>query len=355
MATRTTTTSSKLTVSELDRPLYTVDELVHRRALDIPDAVAIGYPKEGLLDFEEHSFRAIDRYVDAAVQRLQELGISPAVGHVATLTLTFTDNKQDPASEQAPVVGILAQSGLHVAITIMALNRLGCAAFLISTRLASPAIIRLCDLANCSSMLTTPNFHPVLSEVRKQRQLEILPLIQHSDYYGKDAPRFTRSYDPEKENKKIMAIIHSSGSTGLPKPIYLTHRSVIGASMTNMGLRAFICSPLFHSHGFYEIFRSMYSKLPIYMANYNIPLTSQNLIKMLDYVKPGVFHVIPYVVKLLAASEEGIQALANVKLVLFGGSSCPDDLGDLLVSKGVYLVGNYGWQVTSCFSATRTY
>ncbi|KAJ0356303.1 hypothetical protein COL154_005506 [Colletotrichum chrysophilum] len=342
MATQTTTTASKLTVSELDRPLYTVDELVRRRALEIPDAVAIGYPKEGLLDFEEHSFRAIDRYVDAAVQRLQELGISPAVGHLDTLTLTFTDDEQDPALEQSPAVGILAQSGLHVAITIMALNRLGCAAFLISTRLASPAITRLCDLANCKSMLTTPNFHPVLSEVQKQRQLEVLPLIQHSDYYGKDAPRFTRSYDPEKENKKIMAIIHSSGSTGLPKPIYLTHRSVIGASMTNMGLRAFICSPLFHSHGFYEIFRSMYSKLPIYMGNYSIPLTSQNLIKMLDYVKPGVFHVVPYVVKLLAETEEGIKALANVKLVLFGGSSCPDDLGDLLVSKGVYLVGNYG-------------
>ncbi|KAI8313480.1 Adenylate-forming reductase Nps9 [Colletotrichum sp. SAR11_59] len=293
MATQITTTSSKLTVSELDRPLYTVDELVRRRALEIPDAVAIGYPKEGLLDFEEHSFRAIDRYVDAAAQRLQELGVSPAVGHLETLTRTFTDDEQDPALEQSPVVGILAQSGLHVAIAIMALNRLGCAAFLISTRLASPAITRLCELANCSSMLTTPNFHPVLSEVQKQRQLEVLPLIQHSDYYGKEAPRFTRSYDSEKENKKIMAIIHSSGSTGLPKPIYLTHRSVIGASMTNMGLRAFICSPLFHSHGFYEIFRSMYSKLPIYMANYNIPLTSQNLIKMLDYVKPGVFHVIP--------------------------------------------------------------
>ncbi|KAF9870749.1 male sterility protein [Colletotrichum karsti] len=326
MTTQTTTEASKLTVSELDRPIYTIDELIRRRALELGDTPLIGYPKEGLLDFEEHSARALDQYVDAAVQKLLELGLTSV----------------DSTLEESPVVGILAQSGLHVIITIMALSRLGYAAFLISTRLASPAITRLCELANCTAMLTTPNFHTVLSEVQQQRHLDVLPLLEHSDYYGKDAPKFTRAYDQERENKKIAAIIHSSGSTGLPKPIYLTHRSCIGAFATNMGLRAFICSPLFHSHGFYEIFRSIYSRLPIYLGNYNIPLTSQNLIKMLDYVKPDIFHVVPYVVKLLAETEEGIQALANVKLVLFGGSSCPDELGDRLVSKGVYLVGNYG-------------
>ncbi|KAL0936953.1 nrps-like enzyme [Colletotrichum truncatum] len=328
MYTQTTTamSSSTLTVSELDRPIYTIDELIKRRALELGDTPLIGYPKEGLLDFEEHSAAAIDRYVDAAVQKLQDIGLSSV----------------DPSLDKPPVIGILAQSGLHVVITIMALSRLGYAVFLVSTRLASPSITRLCELADCAAMLTTPNFHPVLSEVQQQRRLDVLPLLSHSDYYGKDAPKFSRTYDREKENKKIAAIIHSSGSTGFPKPIYLTHKSCIGAFSTNIGMRAFIVSPLFHSHGFYETFRSIYSKKPIYLGNYTIPLTSQNLIKMLDYVKPELFHVVPYVLKLLAETDDGIRALANVKLVLFGGSSCPDDLGDHLVNKGVYLVGNYG-------------
>lgn len=241
------------------------------------------------------------------------------------------------------MVGILAHSGFHVIITIMALSRLGYAVFLVSTRLPSPAITRLCELADCNTILTTSNFHLVLSEVQKTRQLDLLPLLQHSDYYNKPAPVFSRPYDPHKETTKTAAIIHSSGSTGLPKPIYLTHRSCIGAFSTNMNMRAFIVSPLFHSHGFYETFRSVYSGKPIYIGNYDIPLTRQNLVEMLRRVKPELFHVVPYVVKLLAETDEGVRALADVKMVLFGGSSCPDDLGDRLVKAGVYLVGNYGW------------
>ncbi|KAI3540707.1 hypothetical protein CSPX01_08116 [Colletotrichum filicis] len=316
MATQTTTVT-QLNVSAQDRPFFTLDELIKRRALELVDAPLLGYPNEGLLDFEEHSARAVDRYIDAAVQRLQQLGLSSVLD-------------EDSNSEKAPVIGILAHSGLHVVITIMALSRLGYAVFLVSTRLQSPGIARLCELADCSAMLTTSNFHPVLAEVQQERELDVLPLLSHADYYGKDAPVFSRTYDPERESRKIAAIIHSSGSTGLPKPIYLTHKSCIGAFSVHMNMRAFIVSPLFHSHGFYETFRSIYSKKPIYYGNYNLPLTRQNLIQMINYVKPEIFHVVPYVVKLLAETDEGIQALASVKLVLFGGSSCPDHLGDRL-------------------------
>ncbi len=109
-----------------------------------------------------------------------------------------------------------------------------------------------------------------------------------------------------------------------------------------MNMRSLLTSPLFHSHGFYEVFRSIYSRKPIYLANYLLPLTRQSLLKMLEHVKPELFHCVPYVVKLLAESDAGIRALAKVDVVLFAGSSCPDDLGDLLVSRGVNLVANYG-------------
>lgn len=191
-------------------------------------------------------------------------------------------------------------------------------------------------------MLTTSNFHPVLAEVRQQRTLQILPLLVHSDYSHKSAPRFIRPYVPEKEVRKIAVIIHSSGSTGLPKPIYLTNRSCLAAFSTNLGMRALLTSPLFHSHGFYEVFRSIYSAKPIFLCNYELPLTRESVMQMIDAVKPDLFHCVPYVIKLLAEAEEGIRALAKVKLVLYGGSGCPDDLGDRLVEEGVYLCGNYG-------------
>lgn len=85
MATQTTTTLRQ-TGLELEKPIYTIDELVKRRALELGDAPLIGYPKEGLLDFEEHGARAIDRYVDAAAQKLQELGLSSVVSDFTLYT-----------------------------------------------------------------------------------------------------------------------------------------------------------------------------------------------------------------------------------------------------------------------------
>lgn len=247
--------------------------------------------------------------------------------------------------EKPPVIGILAQSGLHFFITILSLGRLGYTTFLISTRLASPAIHQLCDVTGCNAVLTTPAFHPVLAEVQEKRStgLTVLPLMMHSDYYGKDSPRFIRHYDPSIETDRVIVIIHSSGSTGFPKPIYLTNRSCIGAFSTNIGLRSLLTSPMFHNHGFAEIFRSIYAKKPIYLCNYNIPLTKEALIQMIGAAKPDLLHCVPYVIKLLAETQAGIEALAGVKLVLYAGSGCPDDLGDYLVKeRGVYLVGNYG-------------
>lgn len=78
------------------------------------------------------------------------------------------------------------------------------------------------------------------------------------------------------------------------------------------------------------------------MFNANLPLSGTSLIEAMTAVKPESFHGVPYALKLLAETECGIKVLQECKLVLFGGSSCPDDLGDRLVEAGVYLVGHYG-------------
>jgi hypothetical protein len=83
MATTTTTTvletSVTLTPVADEEPLYTVDELIRRRAAELGDNVMFGAPKQSTVDFEEHSARAMDKYIDAAVVKLQELGLHPVV------------------------------------------------------------------------------------------------------------------------------------------------------------------------------------------------------------------------------------------------------------------------------------
>ncbi|KAG9185968.1 hypothetical protein G6011_02524 [Alternaria panax] len=309
-----------------DDAIYTIDELIKRRASEFGDLPLLCFPKEGLTDYEEHSAQAIDRYVDAAVDALQRRGLEPA----------------DSLLAQAPTIAILAPSSLQFIITLLGLNRLGYAALLLSPRLASPAILSLLEQAECNTILTTAQFHDALVQVRNQKSITMLDMLEHHDYYKVDAPVFSRTYDPACENPKRAVIIHSSGSTGLPKPIYLTHRSCIATFALNLDRKALMTQPLFHSFGFYETFRSIYSGKPMYYVNYNYPITKQNLLATIEHVKPDLLFCVPYVLKLLADSDQGLKALADIDLIMYGGSACPDDLGDKLVKHGVNVCANYG-------------
>ena len=80
----------------------------------------------------------------------------------------------------------------------------------------------------------------------------------------------------------------------------------------------------------------------MYSVNYEYPLTKRNLLATLRRVLPELFFCVPYVLKLLADEEDGIEALGAVELIMYGGSACPDDLGDGLVRRGVNICANYG-------------
>lgn len=71
--------AENLSPKETDDVIFTIDELIKRRALELQDLPLLGYPREGLADHEEHSAEAVDKYVDAAVQCLQQRGLEPAV------------------------------------------------------------------------------------------------------------------------------------------------------------------------------------------------------------------------------------------------------------------------------------
>jgi hypothetical protein len=74
------TTPADLRLAGSDDAIYTIDELIKRRASEYEDSPLLCFPKESLTDYEEHSARAIDRFVDAAVGALQQRGLEPAVG-----------------------------------------------------------------------------------------------------------------------------------------------------------------------------------------------------------------------------------------------------------------------------------
>lgn len=244
------------------------------------------------------------------------------------------------------VVGLLGVSDFEYLITLLAVSRLGHTVLLLSTRIAEDAYVSLLDATKASFLITHPSFQTMGEKVTKRTGAIQLPVIAPA--YAA-SPEATSAHLPvahlhgPTENKHITWVIHSSGSTGHPKPIYQTHSGALKNYANNFGLRGFITLPLFHAHGISCLFRALHSQKLIYMYNASLPLTAPCLLSTLnDHEEIEVLYAVPYALKLLSESDEGLKRMARLELVMFGGSSCPKPIGDTLVQNGVRLVSHYG-------------
>lgn len=148
--------------------------------------------------------------------------------------------------------------------------------------------------------------------------------------------------DGKKETFRKLVMMHSSGSTGLPRPIDYTHKRLLVTLLTSQDMVAFQSVPLFHAHGFVTFIQAIFVRKCIYVWNGHVPQTHETVTKAISTAKPEIVWTVPYVLKLLAEKEDGVEILKRCKTVSCSGSRCPDELGDLMVANGIHFGANFG-------------
>ncbi|KAI5293851.1 putative PKS/NRPS-like protein biosynthetic cluster [Ascosphaera acerosa] len=163
--------------------------------------------------------------------------------------------------------------------------------------------------------------------------------ISDLDMLVYDVPRstapFVRTYDHEKERDEPCVILHSSGSTGFPKPITLTHRAVCSLPLYPLRMRALTTFPLFHMGGLYTILLPLYQGTTVILPNPHVPQTAESLTTLINATKPEWVATVPYMLGLMSEIPESVAALRTAKAVIVGGSKCAEELGDKLQHDGV--------------------
>ncbi|KAF9889248.1 hypothetical protein FE257_007561 [Aspergillus nanangensis] len=314
-----------------EREVRTVDELIRHRAALGDGQPIISYPKSGT-EYAHYPLRQLDVFAFRVAKALQSQ-LPPRAS-----------SKDTPA-----VIAMLGPSDLNYLVMLLALAKLGHTGLLLSTRISVEAYLSLLERTNSNNILIHGAFKDTAEEIRKGRselriheipgqQIYDFPISMDTDIDTHVTPWL----DPAEETNYIAWIIHSSGSTGLPKPIFHTQFAALKNYAQNMNMSGFITLPLYHNHGISVFFRTVYSCKRLYLYNADLPLTRQYLLDIMRSHELEIFYGVPYSLKLLAETDEGITELAKLKAVMFGGSSCPDSLGDLLVSRGVHLISHYG-------------
>ncbi|CAG8895324.1 unnamed protein product [Penicillium egyptiacum] len=322
-------TTSVGQVASPKQDIYTVNDLLRAKASEeAAHKPIVGYPSSGT-DYVYYTPHQLDLLVQAA-----------AVYYCKVIPQRLSSN--DPVQ----VVGLLGVSDFEYLISLLAISRLGHTVLLLSTRIAEDAYVSLLEATKATFLVTHSTLQSVGENVSKRTGVIHISAVAPADAASHEVANAclpAANLHGPTESNNITWVIHSSGSTGHPKPIYQTHSGALKNYANNFGLKGFITLPLFHAHGISCLFRAIHSEKLIYMYNSSLPLTAPILLSTLKkYQEIQVLYGVPYALKLLLEIEEGPQQMARLELVMFGGSSCPKSIGDALVQNGVRLVSHYG-------------
>ena len=108
-----------------------------------------------------------------------------------------------------------------------------------SPRNSPEAVVNMLEKTNCHRMVVSPFVAPLTAAIQKLLvsknygiQVDQLPTIKsvfpklYSDVTDSEVPEYPARAEPTGPNDTVL-ILHSSGSTGFPKPIPQTNKTIL--------------------------------------------------------------------------------------------------------------------------------
>lgn len=317
-----------------EEPCVTLDQVIRRRADTHADRVLISYPTNET-DFVD--------YTGADLEQLTRLA---ATKYAQSFKKLDQETALSGASSTVAMVGI---SSLEYYITFLALQRLGLNSMFISPRLADQGFAHLLKSIQCKFVVASSAAQESMERVRNSfgLPLAVVPMLDKAFLTDPISLEQAQSTLPPIDDGNLQGfIIHSGGTTGLPKPVplrskaWLLQAANIAGRMPKVDTLSTL--PLFHSFGLATLLRCLVNGKRLSILNANRPITASIILSSLDITSSQALVTVPYILKFFTETPTGTQRLASLAQVIAAGSAIPDDLGDALVAAGTNIFHLYG-------------
>ncbi|OJD34061.1 nrps-like enzyme [Diplodia corticola] len=263
-------------------------------------------------------------------------------------TCKWIERTIGPVPDQRETVAWLGVNDARYAVVVTALMKTNRRALLLSLRNSDEAQLHLLQRTDSSCYLYTDGIESHLSVFEKHSE----------DIHGHQVPTFDEmvalgeqhghfeSHGREDAQEHVI-VIHTSGSTGLPKPIYMTNmwvaqldhqkymkapagrknRSEGWMGPTADGKPMFIPAPFYHTMGMVCLFRSVYTG-PLVLLPVGVALSADLLSEILLLRKASVGMFPPALLEEMSETEKGLKALSTLHDIFFGGAPLAPEAGD---------------------------
>ncbi|PWY92969.1 acetyl-CoA synthetase-like protein [Aspergillus sclerotioniger CBS 115572] len=259
----------------------------------------------------------------------------------------WIDAQAGKGQSSQSTVAYMGANDIRYFIFIIACHKTGYKPLLPSSKNSDEAQLFLLDETKCTRFFYSEERERKAIELQQLRpeldlfQLPSLDAILESEEGLRSYP-FTQSY--EEAEDEVFLIVHSSGSTGMPKPIPLTHgyfstldalaylprpggrRLTIFSDLSPDNLVLSVV-PFFHMMGVVAFTESIFHAVP-FLYGPEKPLSVDFLTDLIKLGQPSTALLPPSILDDISLSEEALLTLSTLESVYFGGAPLSSETGD---------------------------
>ncbi|KAI1314056.1 hypothetical protein F5Y03DRAFT_2856 [Xylaria venustula] len=282
---------------------------------------------------------------------------------VRTVTYAQLDNivnglaryltKKLKTSHQGQILAYVGPNDIRFPALLLAAIKTGHALFLTSPRNSLVAHKSLFERLECNVLITpdpAPSHVLQIKEVIDNCHNIVIPGID--ELMETISPVYVSDKTLDKSRSDPFCVIHTSGSTGIPKPLIWTHETVvrqieaasceppdglISVDALCRGKRVLSALPPFHGAG---LTQWLFNGIPfgnitiVPAAAAGAIITAHDLVNALRHTPADVAILVPSVVAELAQSPDLLEyCAAHLELIVYIGGDLPQATGDIVASK----------------------
>ncbi|KAH9894571.1 hypothetical protein F4778DRAFT_772385 [Xylariomycetidae sp. FL2044] len=253
-------------------------------------------------------------------------------------------------SKQLRPTALYLESNVNLFIHLASLLRLGYPVLLISARLGAPSVEHLLKQTGCEVIFVSRRTKPTLTDL--DVRLDVRTVQPYTSFFDgewhKRRPRRTRRAIADAKESGAL-IMHSSGTTGFPKPIWLNARYVLQYAACHGFSRDehvdwvnLSTLPLYHGFGLLAPCLSLSIHLICCFPPSSIIPAGFSTLELIEAFGCQSLMTVPSIVDELLNLEGSLDRLRRLEFLAVGGGALRPEQGSRLSDGGVRLLNHYG-------------
>jgi fatty-acyl-CoA synthase len=254
--------------------------------------------------------------------------------------------------------------------SFFAVPMLGAVLFTVNWRLSPDQIEYTMNHAEADVILINTDFLPLLGSIRdKLTSVKKIIILSDSDELPKTDVAYDREYEaflacaspdfefPDLDEDTKATTFYTTGTTGLPKGVYFTHRQIVLHAMSvciavsghDSPLRFSTSdvympiTPMFHVHAWgFPFIATMMGVKQVYPGKYE----PEMLIKLIVGEKVTYSHCVPTILQMLVTSPVAKTIDLSGWKVIIGGARLAKGLAVAAINLGIQVMTGYGMSET---------